>query len=81
MTREHLVPDCLTFYILSLYPMENFDNSTQVMRDRHIAKMMWVVNKVTGKNTFDTPELRRIDQYMKSNPKVTISQLLTMREE
>ena len=61
--------------------MENFDNSTQVMRDRHIAKMMWVVNKVTGKNTFDTPELRRIDQYMKSNPKVTISQLLTMREE
>ena len=81
MTREHLVPDCLTFYILSLYPMENFDNSTQVMRDRHIAKMMWVVNKVTGKNTFDTPELRRIDQYMKSSPKVTISQLLTMREE
>ena len=50
------------------------------MRDRHIAKMMWVVNKVTGKKTFDTPELRRVDDYMKHNPKVTIHQLLTMRD-
>lgn len=80
MNRDHLVPDCLTFYLLSLYPLENFDTSTQLMRDRHIAKMMWVANKVTGKKVLESTELTALNKYMKKNPKITIKQLLTSKD-
>ena len=27
MTRQNIIPDCLSFYLLSLYPLDNFDLS------------------------------------------------------
>ena len=76
MTREYIVPDCLTFYLLSLYPMANFDNRPQLDRDLHMGKIMWVVNKAMGKKVFKSKYVRTINSYTKRYPKVTVKQLL-----
>ena len=36
MTRKSIVPDCLVFWLLSHYPMPNFENATQQKRDVHM---------------------------------------------
>ena len=76
MTREYIVPDCLTFYLLSLYPMANFDNRPQLDRDLHMGKIMWVVNKAMGKTVFQSKYVRTINSFTKRYPKVTVKQLL-----
>lgn len=76
MTREYIVPDCLNFYLLSLYPMKNFEQRTQRERDLHVAKVMWVTNKALDKRFWKTPFVKMIDNYMKCHDDVTIDELL-----
>lgn len=76
MTRSYIVPDCLTFYLLSVYALDDFDNRSQLTRDLHMGKIMWVVNKAMGKEIFEYNSVKTIAAYMKRNPKVTVSQLL-----
>ncbi len=45
MTRAYIVPDAMVFYLLSFYPLSNIDKRTQLERDLHIAKIMWITNK------------------------------------
>ena len=70
MTRSYIVPDCLSFYILSLYPLSNHDERSQYERDMHMGKIMWIVNKVMGKKVFSTRFTSLVDSQMKSNPHV-----------
>lgn len=76
MSRDYIVPDCLTFYLLSIYPMNDFDNRPQLDRDLHMGKIMWTANKAMGKEIFRTKYVRTINDYVKRNPKVTVRQLL-----
>lgn len=76
MTREYIIPDCLTFYLLSIYPMDDFDNRPQLDRDLHMGKIMWAVNKLMGKDIFKTKYVNTINAYIRRNPKVTLRQLL-----
>lgn len=76
MTRAYIVPDCLTFYLLSLYPLDNFDTRPQIDRDLHMGKIMWTVNKALGKSIFSTPYINTIATYVKRNPQVTVNELL-----
>lgn len=76
MSREFIVPDCLTFYLLSIFPMQDFDNRPQLDRDLHMGKIMWAVNKAMCKQVFTTKYVRTINDYVKRNPKVTVKQLL-----
>lgn len=76
MSRSYIVPDCLTFYLLSVYPMDNFDNRPQLDRDLHMGKIMWTVNKAVGQEFFCTKYVRTINAYVKRNPKITIKELL-----
>lgn len=76
MGRNYIVPDCISFYLLSLYPMDNYDSRTQLEKDLHMGKVMWVVNKAMGDNIFDTDYTRMVAHYMHRHPKVTVSQLL-----
>lgn len=76
MSRDYIVPDCLTFYLLSIYPMNDFDNRPQLERDLHMGKIMWTANKAMGKEIFRTKYVRTINDYVKRNPKVTVRQLL-----
>lgn len=76
MTRQYIVPDCVGFYLLSLYPMPQNRKLSQVERDLHIGKIQWVVNRAMNKKVFNTVFTRTIDYYMKSHPQITIEQML-----
>lgn len=81
MTRENIVPDCISFYLLSLYPLKDFDTRTQEERDIHIGKVMWVSNQALGKRFFKTPYVQKTEQYMKRNPATSIQQLLSVSSQ
>lgn len=76
MGRDYVVPDCLCFYLLSLYPLDNHDFRSQHEKDLHVAKTMWVVNNVLGKKFFDTKFVDEVEQMMNQNPDMTIEKLL-----
>ncbi len=76
MGRNYIVPDCLSFYLLSLYPMPNYDSRTQLEKDLHMGKVMWVVNKAIGSQMFRTDYVTMVERYMNSHPAVTVSHLL-----
>jgi len=76
MTRQNIVPDCIGFYLLSLYPIPNQRTITQTDRDIHIGKVQWVVNKAMNHNFFNTLYTRTVARYMSRNPHVTVEQLL-----
>lgn len=81
MSRPYIVPDCITFYLLSLYPMRGFDHCPQLERDLHMGKIMWATNKAVGREVFSTPYTHTISCYMKHNPNVTVQQLLEMNDD
>jgi len=76
MSRGYIVPDCISFYLLSLYPLKNFDSRAQLEKDLHMGMVMWVANQAVRSNVFDTDYVRIINSYMKKNPSFTIKQLL-----
>lgn len=78
MTRENIVPDCLLFYLISIYPLENFERAPQKVRDSHIGKVMYVVNKSLGKSFFDTPDARKFAEFHKKHPDYTLKKILEL---
>lgn len=76
MCRQYIVPDCVGFYLLSLYPMPMKGTLTQADVDMHIGKIQWVVNKAMGKNVFYSLYVRSVDRYMRQHKQVTIDQML-----
>ncbi len=76
MTREYIVPDLLTFYLLSQYrlPEELFHD--QRVRDLHLAKIQWVVNKVINEDFFKSPYIDTINKYYTNNVGIAISAIL-----
>ena len=76
MTREQIVPDCMSFYLLSLYPLRNFENSTQQERDIHMGKIMWTVNRLLGRKVFNTKYTAMVDRLAKQNPKLSVRNIL-----
>ena len=76
MNRSYIVPDCVGFYLLSLYPMPHDRALTQVERDKHIGKIQWVVNQVLGKEQFKNQYVQMADRYMKDHQDATPDQLL-----
>lgn len=76
MNRSYIVPDCVSFYLLSVYPLKNYDSRTQLEKDLHMGKIMWVANKAMGLDVFNTDYVRAIGRYMKKHPDITVLQLL-----
>lgn len=76
MGRSYIVPDCASFYLLSLYPMSNYDARSQLEKDLHMGKVMWVVNKAMNKEVFSTDYVKTVDRYMKQHAELTVSDLL-----
>ncbi len=52
MTREFIVPDCLGFYLLSLYPLATGHEPTQLEREHHMGAIQYVVNKAMNRKVF-----------------------------
>lgn len=76
MTRDMIVPDCLAFYILSLYPMMHDNEKTQMECDMHMAKIQWLVNKVTGRRVFKNKYVSVVSCYMKHHKDISADALL-----
>ncbi|MCD8203365.1 MAG: gliding motility protein GldB, partial [Prevotella sp.] len=76
MSRENIVPDCLNFYLLSLYPMKDFEASSQQDRDIHFSKILWVCNMALDNDFFKSSYIDLIEKYMSKNKQVDIESLL-----
>lgn len=76
MGRSYIVPDAISFYLLSLHPLDNYDRHSQFDRDIHVGKVMWIVNKVMKHSYFESDAINYVDRFMKTHPQVTIRQLL-----
>jgi len=76
MSRDYIVPDCLCFYLLSRYPLRKHDFRSQHDKDLHVAKMMWTVNKVTGREFFNAKYVDKVDELMRKKPHITVEELL-----
>lgn len=68
MSRAYIVPDCIGFYLLSLYPTDNVH--------QQMPKIQYVVNQVMGKTIFDDKPVSQVAAYMNSHHDVTIDSLL-----
>ena len=75
MQRQYIVPDCIGFYLLSLYPIPFDRPLTQEEQDIHMARIQWVVNKAVGRTVFNDTLVSRIEEHMKNNHKMTPAQL------
>lgn len=76
MSRKYIVPDCINFYLLSLYQMSDYDQRTQREKDLHMGKIMWTVNKVTPQPVYHSRYVTAVDRYMHHHHSVTVKQLL-----
>ena len=79
MQRQYIVPDCIGFYLLSLYPMPR-EAMTQAERDIHMGRIQWVVNEAIGKKLFRNPYVRRVEKYMDRHKSMTVEQLLSGKD-
>lgn len=68
MNRQNIVPDALCFYLMSLYPMHDFEKRPQMERDLHVGKIMWLTNKAMERNFFNTKYVDVVEKYYRSNP-------------
>lgn len=78
MTRKMMLPDALCFYLISIFPLKNFETLAQEERDLHIGKIQWVVNQSLERKAFDGEQVKEVDSYMKAHPKTSYEELLRM---
>ena len=76
MTRRYITPDCVGFFLLSLYPMPMDRPLSQKERDTHIGKIQWVVNQAMGEDVFRSAFTKKVADYMKRNKHLGVDQLL-----
>lgn len=76
MQRKYIVPEVVMFYLLSLYPLQNFEIRPQEERDAHIGKIMWATNRYLGTRFFNSPDVKNVEKFVASNPKIKVQQLL-----
>lgn len=76
MSREYIVPDCLCFYLLSLYGMADIESRPQVERDLHMGKVLWVCNKMLERRFFKSRYISAVERYMSSHDAISIEALL-----
>ena len=80
MTREYIVPDCLCFYLLSVYPLHKQDIHSKGDKEIHLGKVMWTVNRVMNKVFFQSKAVNEVDSFVRKNPKIAIDDILKMRK-
>ena len=76
MSQEYIVSDCVTFYLLSLYPLKDFEQRSQYERDLHMGKIMYLANVVTGKHLFTTPYVKRAGKMKKALKNMSFEEFL-----
>lgn len=77
MNRENIVPDCLLFYLVSLYPLHDFESASQEVRDAHIGRIMCAVNHAMGKPFFKLKHAKQAERLMKSQKGISWEMFLS----
>lgn len=77
MQRQYIVPDCLSFYLLSIYPMPFDQPISQAERDIHMGRIQWVVNKATGHEIFRNIYVQKVERFMDKNKNMKVEHLLS----
>ncbi len=78
MTRKYIVPDCLGFYLLSLYPMPAEADSLLSERHWHMMKIQCVVNRAMDSKVFSGDTINRLEHFWKSKSRITADEFLRL---
>ena len=76
MTRQMIVPDALTFYLISIFPLKDFEQRPQYDRDLHVSKLQWIVNKALERRAFQSAMVTKVDNFMRRHPQMSYDELL-----
>ena len=77
MTREYMIPECMSIYLLSQFPFgDDFQNTSQAKRDFHLQCVWYVVNKLLGEDFFGSSEISKVDAFMQKHKDMSLSELL-----
>lgn len=77
MTREYMIPECMSIYLLSLYPLDDFQRASDEVRDFHFHCIWYVVNKLLGEEFFGSAETCKADAFMQLHRDMSLSELLS----
>ena len=80
MNRQNILPDCLTFFLLSEFQIDKFEMRPQIERDLHMAKLQWVVNQLMGTRFYKTKYVCAIEHYMRHHPHSSYLELIEMTD-
>lgn len=75
MDRTAIVPDCIGFYLLGLFPFPEND-TTHAARIRHIGKIQYVVNQVMDHRQFDNEQVREVEEQVAKDKSLSVEKLL-----
>ena len=64
MTRDAIIPDCIGFYLLSIYS------------DANKTVVQWTINYCMGKKFFDNPEIEQFDNFVKATKRFRLESAL-----
>ena len=79
MKREYIVPDCVGFYLLSLFPMPDEEGlPTRDLGHWHISKIQWVVNQAMNRHVFSSDTISRLDKFKRANPRLSVTELMRL---
>ena len=78
MTREYIVPDCLGFYLLSLYPMPEAADTVPELRHWHMSKIQSVVNQAMGRKVFTNDNIEMLARYRQRHTHTSTHNLLML---
>ena len=78
MTRQYIVPDCISFYLLSLYPVPQGEKASADQFRQHMARIKCVVNKAMGQRFFIGEDVERMEQYQRAHWNLSTSEFLSL---
>ena len=78
MTRQYIVPDCIGFYLLSLYPMPEQADSVPALRRWHMQKIQCIVNEAMTRKVFESDTISRLEHFRMQHPHLSASEFLLL---
>ena len=78
MTREYIVPDCLGFYLVSLYPLPEEEDTLLTARRWHMTKIQTVVNQVMNRRVFTNDSILQLEKFLAAHPDFPTEQFLLL---
>lgn len=77
MSRVFIVPDCLLFYLLSVYPYPgNLETATHEERNRHLGAIQYVVNQSTGHPIYKNDYVGSVETRLEQEQGLTLEKML-----